>query len=110
MAQHGFAVAAFRDADAWRIEPLPPAVLSDLGVLLQALRSQSPEGGPFVIACVDDEFFLVARMDGGRIALLLSGWVSPNLLGEAFVLAQAIVVAVLAELEYFGSRLAPVMA
>jgi len=72
MAQHGFAVAAFRDAGAWRIEALPPAVLNDLGVLLQALRSQSPENGPFVIACVDDEFFLVARMDGVRIALLLS--------------------------------------
>lgn len=72
MVQHGFAVAAFRDGGSWRVEPLPPAVLGDLTVLLQALRSQPPEGGPFVIACVDDEFFLVARMDGMRIALLLS--------------------------------------
>jgi putative tRNA adenosine deaminase-associated protein len=72
MAQHGFAVAAFRDTGAWRIEPLPPAVLDDLGVLLQALRSQNPESGPFVVACVDDEFFLIARLDGVRIALLLS--------------------------------------
>jgi putative tRNA adenosine deaminase-associated protein len=72
VAQHGFAVAAFRDDGAWRIEPLPPAVLGDLTVLLQALRSQSPENGPFVIACIDDEFFLVARLDGVRIALLLS--------------------------------------
>ncbi len=72
MAQPGFAVAAFRDADAWRMELLPPAVLGDLGVLLQALRSQTPEGGPFVVACVDDEFFLIARLDGVRIALLLS--------------------------------------
>ncbi|HJV74524.1 MAG TPA: hypothetical protein VJ654_09905 [Noviherbaspirillum sp.] len=36
------------------------------------------------------------------IVLLLSGWVSPSLLGQAFVLAQALVVAVLAELEYVG--------
>lgn len=72
MAQHGFAVAAFRDAGAWRVEQLPPAVLGDLTVLLQALRSQSPENGPFVIASVDDEFFLIARLDGVRIALLLS--------------------------------------
>ena len=72
MAQRGFAVAAFRDGGVWRIEPLPPAVLDDLGVLLQALRSQSPEGGAFVVASVDDEFFLIARQDGGRIALLLS--------------------------------------
>jgi putative tRNA adenosine deaminase-associated protein len=72
MAQRGFAVAAYRDAGVWHAEPLPPAVLDDLGVLLQALRSQPPEGGPFVVACVDDEFFLVARQDGARISLLLS--------------------------------------
>jgi putative tRNA adenosine deaminase-associated protein len=72
MAQRGFAVAAFRDGGLWRAEPLPPAVLDDLGILLQALRSQPPEGGPFVIACVDEEFFLIARLDGARISLLLS--------------------------------------
>ncbi|MEO6885055.1 MAG: tRNA adenosine deaminase-associated protein [Jatrophihabitantaceae bacterium] len=67
-----FAVAAFRDGGVWRVEALPPAVLSDLGVLLQALRSQPPEGGPFVIASVDDEFFFIARQDGARTSLLLS--------------------------------------
>jgi putative tRNA adenosine deaminase-associated protein len=72
MAQRGFAVAAFRDGGLWRAEPLPPAVLDDLGILLQALRSQPPEGGPFVVACVDEEFFLIARLDGARISLLLS--------------------------------------
>jgi putative tRNA adenosine deaminase-associated protein len=72
MAQRGFAVAAFRDGGLWRAEPLPPAVLADLTSLLQALRGQPPEGGPFVVACVDDEFFLIARQDGARISLLLS--------------------------------------
>ena len=72
MTQRGFAVAGFRDAGQWRCETLPPAVLGDLGVLLSALRSQVPEGGPFVIASVDDEFFLIARLDGPRIVLLLS--------------------------------------
>lgn len=72
MAQRGFAVAAFRDGGLWRAEPLPPSVLDDLGVLLQALRSQPPEGGPFVIACVDEEFFVIARQEGARISLLLS--------------------------------------
>jgi putative tRNA adenosine deaminase-associated protein len=72
MAQRGFAVAGLRDSGQWRVEPLPPAVLGDLGVLLQALRSQPPEGGPFVIATVDDEFFVIARQDGARVSLLLS--------------------------------------
>jgi hypothetical protein len=38
------------------------------------------------------------------IALLLSGAVSPNLLGEAAIAMQAIVVGALAELQYIGLR------
>lgn len=68
----GFAVTAHREAGVWQVEPLPPTVLKDLGVLLAALRSQPQEGGPFVAASVDDEFFVLARMDGARISLLLS--------------------------------------
>ena len=38
------------------------------------------------------------------IALLFSGAVTPNLFGEAIVAAQAIVVGVLAELQFIGLR------
>lgn len=72
MAAQGFAVAAFRDGEQWRVEGLPPAALEDLGVLLATLRSQPPEGGPFVVAFVEDEFFVIARLAGRRISLLLS--------------------------------------
>jgi hypothetical protein len=37
-------------------------------------------------------------------ALLLGNWLSPNLLGELFIAAQAIAVGVLAELQYIGTR------
>jgi hypothetical protein len=40
----------------------------------------------------------------GSIALLFSGAVTPNLLGEAFVAAQAIAVGAFAELQYIGLR------
>lgn len=40
----------------------------------------------------------------GSIALLFSGAVNPNLLGEAFVAIQAIAVGALAELQYIGLR------
>jgi hypothetical protein len=36
--------------------------------------------------------------------LLLSGWVAPTVLGQVFVAGQAVVVAVFAELEFFGVR------
>jgi hypothetical protein len=35
---------------------------------------------------------------------LFSGWVTPNLLGEAAVAMQAIAVAMFAELQYVGLR------
>ena len=38
----------------------------------------------------------------GSLALLVSGYVAPTLLGYAFVIAQAIVVGVFAELQYVG--------
>ncbi|HEU0151362.1 MAG TPA: hypothetical protein VFR21_31415, partial [Bradyrhizobium sp.] len=40
----------------------------------------------------------------GSIALLFSGAVSPNLLGQAFVAGQAIATGVFAELQYLGLR------
>ena len=40
----------------------------------------------------------------GSIALLFSGAVTPNLLGEALVAAQAIATGVFAELQYVGLR------
>jgi hypothetical protein len=40
----------------------------------------------------------------GSIALLFSGAVSPNLLGGAFIAAQAIATGVFAELQYVGLR------
>jgi hypothetical protein len=40
----------------------------------------------------------------GSIGLLVSGWVAPTMLGTAFVTAQAVVVGVLAELQFVGLR------
>lgn len=43
----------------------------------------------------------------GCIALLAGGWLSPSALGNAWVLAQAVTVAVLAELQWMGLRARP---
>ena len=40
----------------------------------------------------------------GSIGLLTSGYVAPTVLGYAFVIAQAIVVGVFAELQFIGLR------
>ncbi|MDH4581521.1 hypothetical protein E8F20_06485 [Pseudomonas sp. BN415] len=41
------------------------------------------------------------------LSLLALGWVAPTLLGKVFVIGQAVAVAVLAELEFFGLRRCP---
>lgn len=38
------------------------------------------------------------------LSLLASGWVEPTLLGKVFVIGQALAVALLTELEFFGLR------
>ncbi|MNN95631.1 hypothetical protein D3C81_2144690 [compost metagenome] len=38
------------------------------------------------------------------LSLLALGWVEPTLLGKVFVIGQAVAVALLAELEFFGLR------
>jgi hypothetical protein len=43
------------------------------------------------------------------VALLLSGWVAPNALGYTFVVAQALVVLVLAGAQYLGRQRSEVM-
>jgi hypothetical protein len=40
----------------------------------------------------------------GSLVLLLSGWVDPTAVGVAFTLAQALIVAAFAELQYIGLR------
>lgn len=61
--------------------------------------------------------FLVWAVIGGNalwavdsVLLLLTGWVSPTALGIAFVLAQAVVVAALAEMQFTGLRRLPAAA
>ena len=46
----------------------------------------------------------------GSVLLLVSGSITPNGTGYAFVIAQAVAVAILAELETFGLRRAPTAA
>lgn len=44
------------------------------------------------------------------VILLMSGWVQPTALGTAFIIAQAVVVGVLAEAQYIGVRRAMMLA
>ncbi|HJV53857.1 MAG TPA: hypothetical protein VJ652_20490 [Noviherbaspirillum sp.] len=86
---------------------LPLALLREAGLLLfpfaalvlfAATRPTLPRALAWVIV-ISNALWAI-----DSVMLLLSGWVAPTALGQAFVLAQAVVVALFAELEFFGLR------
>jgi hypothetical protein len=86
---------------------LPEALLSETGLFLIAYTAlvgwlgtrQVMPKALVVVVIAGNAAWAVAS-----IALLFSGTVTPNLLGEAFVVIQAIVVGALGELQYVGWR------
>jgi hypothetical protein len=86
---------------------LPEALLRETGLFLIAYAAlvgwlatrQSMPKTLVVIVIAGNAAWTIAG-----IALLFSGAVTPNLLGEAFVAIQAIAVGALAELQYIGLR------
>jgi hypothetical protein len=86
---------------------LPEALLSETGLFLIAYTAlvgwlgtrQVMPKALVVIVIAGNAAWAVAS-----IALLFSGTVTPNLLGEGFVVIQAIVVGALGELQYVGWR------
>ena len=86
---------------------LPEALLRETGVFLIAyaalvgwLGARQSMPKPLVVIVISGN----AAWTLASIGLLFSGAVTPNLLGEAFVVIQAIAVGVLAELQYIGLR------
>jgi uncharacterized protein YjeT (DUF2065 family) len=86
---------------------LPEALLRETGLFLIAYTAlvgwlsarQSIPRALVILVVAGNAAWTVAS-----IALLVSGWVNPNLLGEIVVVAQAIATGVFAELQYVGLR------
>jgi hypothetical protein len=86
---------------------LPEALLRESGLFLIAyaalvgwLGTRQSMPKPLVWLVISGN----AAWTVASIALLFSGWVTPNLLGEAAVAMQAIAVGVIAELQVVGLR------
>jgi len=67
-----YAVIAYREQGLWQVGLLPDAVTGDLDALVAAVRQQPGEHGAFALVDVADEFFVVVRVQQGRVRLLLS--------------------------------------
>jgi len=112
----GLAMGAILIAAAGMLEPLlglPAALLREAGFVLLPIAAFVAYTGlrrelsrRMVWAVIICNALWVAE----SCVLLFSGWVSPTLLGQVFIAGQALVVAVFAELEFFGVRRARVAA
>jgi hypothetical protein len=86
---------------------LPEALLREAGIVLlpyAALVGFVGTRERFPMPAVWAVIVCNAVWAAGSILLLVSGLVTPKLLGYAFVVAQAVAVALFAELQYVGLR------
>jgi hypothetical protein len=86
---------------------LPEAFLRNTGLVLVAYaalvgflgtRGVMPKIAVWAVIAIN------AMWTVDSVVLLISGWVSPNLLGQIFIVMQAIAVGVFAELQFIGLR------
>jgi putative tRNA adenosine deaminase-associated protein len=71
-SNEAYAVVAFREEGSWQVGVLPEVLTENLDGLIAAVRQQPGESGSFALVDVADEFFVVVRVQMGRVRLLLS--------------------------------------
>ena len=67
-----FAIAAYHDEGEWTVTQLPPRAATELDVLTHALAQLPSDVGTLGMVSVDEEFFVLARVSGAHVRLLLS--------------------------------------
>ena len=67
-----FAFAAYREDGVWQVTSLPPRAATELPLLLRALGQQPSESGTIGMVSVDEDFFLLVRVTGQDVRMLLS--------------------------------------
>ena len=67
-----FAVAAYREEGAWQVEELVHDVLTDVPSLAGALRRFPGDGGAIGMVAIDEDFFVIVRVAGPTVRILLS--------------------------------------
>jgi hypothetical protein len=102
----GIAMVAFAELLADLLQ-LPVDLLGEAGIVLLpfaafvafvASRSETSRIAVWAIIAVNAVWAIES------IVLLFTGWVAPNVLGYAFVIAQAAAVLLFADLEYMGLK------
>lgn len=67
-----FALAAYREEGAWQLQDLVPEILDDVDKLAAALRRLPGDGGALAFIGFAEDVFLIVRVAGPHVRLLLS--------------------------------------
>ena len=67
-----FAVAAYREEGEWQVVELAHALLTDVPSLAHALRRFPGDGGAIGVVAIDEDFFVIVRVSGATVRILLS--------------------------------------
>jgi putative tRNA adenosine deaminase-associated protein len=65
-------VAAYREEGEWQVEELVHDVLTDVSGLAGALRRFPGDGGAIGMVAIDEDFFVIVRVAGPSVRILLS--------------------------------------
>ena len=67
-----FAVAAYQTDDGWHVEEISDVFLTDLDQVAAGLRRFPGDQGALGLIAVDEDFFIVVRVHGPSLRVLLS--------------------------------------
>jgi len=67
-----FALSAVREDGVWSVTQLPPAAADDMDQMIHALRQQPGDAGAIGLLSFAEDFFVVMRMVGDDVRILLS--------------------------------------
>ncbi|CUR60705.1 conserved hypothetical protein [metagenome] len=67
-----FALAAFREDGEWQVQEVSDTVLVDIETLSHALQRLPGDAGAVGLVAIDEDFFVIVRVDGPVVRVLLS--------------------------------------
>ena len=67
-----FVLVAYREEGVWQLEELPADTIADIDSLSHELRRWPGDGGSIGLVSVDEDFFLLVRVLGAEVKILLS--------------------------------------
>jgi len=67
-----FALVAYREEGLWQLQEIDADLAADLDRLAMELRRYPGDGGSLGLVSIDEDFFLLVRVLGAQVRLLLS--------------------------------------